>query len=155
MGRRPLGARVRVGWCGGGPSVEEGRRGWACATEGKRAGVGRAEPCSGQREGREEGEGEKEKREKEKGEKKRKKGKRNGEKEKRKWEKGKKREEKGGGECAPAATAAAVDHARRRSRVRGPGEVGHARCLRPSGAWVHAAGRRGRREIRGDNRDRR
>ena len=79
MGRRPLGACVRVGRCGGGPSVEEGRRGWTCATGGKGAGAGWAEPCSGQREGREEGEGEKRKREKEKEEKKKEEGKRNGE----------------------------------------------------------------------------
>ena len=76
-----------------------------------------------------------------------------------KWGKRKGKRERGS-ECAPAATAAAVGHARRRSRVRGPGEVGHARRLRPSGAQVHAAGRRGRkerekkrREIRGDDRD--
>ena len=36
------------------------------------------------------------------------------------------KKEKGGGACAPAATAAAVGHARRWSRVRGPGEVRHA-----------------------------
>ena len=68
------------------------------------------------REGGKEGEGKKREGEKrEKGEKKRK---RNGEKEKKKWEKGKRKREKGG-ERVPAAIAAPVGHARRRSRVRG------------------------------------
>ena len=101
-------------------------------------------------------------REKRKREKRRRNGRKKKEKGEKKWRKREeemgKGKEKGGGECAPAA--AAVGHARRRSRVRGPGEVGHTRRLRPSGARVHAAGRRGRkerekkrREIRGDDRD--
>ena len=61
----------------------------------------------------------------------------------------------------PAATAAAVGHARCRSRVRGPGEVGTRGA---SGQAALGCMRQGReegkreekeREIRGDGRDRR
>ena len=111
-----------------------------CVGQTSQLAVGPSEsgPCGErrEREGKRKERKEMRKREKEKG-----KGEKKWRKEKRKWEKEKGRE-KGGGECAPAATAAAVGHARRRSRVRGPGEVGHARRLRPSGARVHAAGKR-------------
>ena len=151
--------RARPGEQGFGPggSARAGRRkGWGrpvFVTGGERSGsAGRA---GKEREKREE--------RKEKREKKRKKiGKRNGE-GKEKWEKG-----KGRGACAPAATAAAVGHARRWSRVRGPGEVRHAErggrlrqeSERPGRACSaeeerEKGGREKKRgrEIRGDDRD--
>ena len=74
-------------------------------------------------------------------------------KEERKWKK-KERERKGGGECTPAATAAAVGHARRRLHVRGPG-VGGARAELAAKRRPGARGREWKREreIRSDDRD--
>jgi len=166
---------------GAGPSgVRAGRAGRERARPGEGFGAGRLSACgeeegvgpAGVRDGRREvrecwarGEGEreeggekrKERKEKEKGEKKwRRKGKKMG---KRKRE---------GDACAPAATAAAVGHARRWSRVRGPGEVRHAErgghlrqeSERPGRACSaeeerEKGGREKKRgrEIRGDDRD--
>ena len=123
--------------------------------------TGGERPGSAERAGKE-----REKREerKEKREKKRKRGK---EMEGKKREKNGKKE-KGRGECAPAATAAAVGHARRWSRVRGPGEGRHAErgghlrqeSERPGRACSaeeerEKGGREKKRgrEIRGDDRD--
>ena len=108
--RRRGAARVRR-CCGLGASGGERQREPGLAVLGSR-----------EREGRKERE-RKEKERKRKGRKEKEKGKKKWRKEERKWKK-KERERKGGGECAPAATAAAVGHARRRSRVRGPGRWG-------------------------------
>jgi chromatin remodeling complex protein RSC6 len=93
--------------------------------------TGGERPGSAERAGKE-----REKREerKEKREKKRKKKGKEMEKERKNGKK-----EKGGGACAPAATAAAVGHARRWSRVRGPGEVRHAE----QGGGAATRGRKG------------